>query len=113
VADRRVAAISKLVDTVDGEIGRNRRDRLPGTKLGVDTVDDRLLCHPPDPETNALVRAVPGTSWILRIAGGELGQQPGVRPIQQRLTLDQRHFRAVRPLSTARSSFRLLPFDMA
>jgi predicted nucleic acid-binding protein len=29
------------------------------------------------------------------------------------LTLDQRHFRVVRPLSTARGSFRLLPFDMA
>jgi predicted nucleic acid-binding protein len=27
------------------------------------------------------------------------------------LTLDQRHFRAVRPLSTARDAFRLLPFD--
>lgn len=27
------------------------------------------------------------------------------------LTLDQRHFRVVRPLSAARSSFRLLPFD--
>jgi uncharacterized protein len=29
------------------------------------------------------------------------------------LTLDQRHFRAMRPLSTARGSFRLLPFDTA
>ena len=74
----------QFVDAIDGQVGRDRRDRLPGAELGVDTVDDRLLRHPPDPEPDGLVRRVPGTGRVFRRAGRELGAQPGVGPVEQR-----------------------------
>src|SRR5215218_9114473 len=49
----------------------NRRDRLACTKFGIDPVDHRLVGHPPNPEADSLVRAVPGAGGILRLAGGE------------------------------------------
>src|SRR4051794_16754412 len=64
--------------------GGTRRDWLPGAEFCIDAVDDRLLRHPPDPEADGLVRRVPGTGQILRLAGGELVEQPGIRPVEQR-----------------------------
>ena len=48
--------LEQLVDAVDGEVSRDRRDRLADAEFGVDAVDDRLLRHPPDPEAHGLVR---------------------------------------------------------
>jgi hypothetical protein len=43
--------------------------------------------HPPDPEADSLVRVVPGAGEILRLAGGKLLLQSGVRPVQERQRL--------------------------
>src|SRR5215207_3832620 len=52
--------LEQLIDSGDGQLGPNRRDRLACTKFGIDPVDHRLVGHPPNPEADSLVRAVPG-----------------------------------------------------
>ena len=73
----------ELVDAVVGQVGRDRGQLRPGAQLGVDAVDDGLLGHPPDPEPDRLVRLVPGEGVRLGSAGGELGGQRRVGPVEQ------------------------------
>jgi hypothetical protein len=52
----------ELVDPVGGEFGRLHRAVDPGGGLGVDAVDDRLVRHPPPPESGrsrTLLQPVP------------------------------------------------------
>lgn len=68
----------ELVDAVERDVLRDRREFDTGDLLGVHPVHHRLLAHPPDPEADRLIRPVPGRGRVLgpvRVEGrGQRGE---------------------------------------